>query len=71
MTDSDQPGQPPTDTEGPADDRRTTTTQQAANLVGIDLTQPQVHTLAWVLAGRRADTLAGILAKTRTHRGLT
>ena len=40
----------------------------AQALVGIDLAQPQVHTLAWVLAGRRADSLASILTQARTGR---
>jgi hypothetical protein len=50
------------------------TKAQAANLAnaltGVNLTQPQVHTLAWVLAGRRADTLASILSQIRANRAV-
>ncbi|HEY3924706.1 MAG TPA: hypothetical protein VGL75_09095 [Acidothermaceae bacterium] len=34
-------------------------------LVGVDLTPAQIHTLAWVLGGRRADGLASIMTQIR------
>jgi hypothetical protein len=40
-------------------------TKLAQALAGIELAQPQVHTLAWVLAGRRADSLALVISQAR------
>jgi hypothetical protein len=48
------------------------TRAQAANLAraldGISLDQAATHTLAWNLGGRRADTLARIIATIRAER---
>ncbi len=38
----------------------------AQSLAGIELAQVHVHTLAWTLAGRRADALAAIIELART-----
>ena len=43
-------------------------TKLADALVGINLTPAQIHTLAWILGGRRADGLAAILTHIRSSR---
>jgi hypothetical protein len=44
-------------------------TKLAHALTGIELAQPEVHTLAWVLAGRKGDLLASIIDASRRREG--